>query len=95
MSVDDCIDAYLSLCSDVFKKKRGGWNFLGQAYDTWNVNGHFDSEALASGIKRITGVQLALQAQEQSGEPSTYPSKERISSFEAALLLNKDCNCKR
>jgi hypothetical protein len=47
MSVDECIDAYLSLSDDIFHKKRHRVTVKGK------VQGRFDSEELERAVKAI------------------------------------------
>ena len=47
MSVDDCIEAYLSLSDKVFQKKRGKLSLVGK------IQGRFDSAELEQAIKRV------------------------------------------
>jgi hypothetical protein len=47
MSIDECIDAYLSLSDRVFKKKRHRVTAKG------NIQGRFDSEELARAVKEV------------------------------------------
>lgn len=54
MSVEECIDAYLQLSSDVFQPKRSSFNLLGRASDALKVRGRFSSEELKKKIQEIT-----------------------------------------
>ena len=47
MSVDECIDAYMSLSDKVFQKKRLPMTVKG------NIQGRFDSEKLVRVVKEI------------------------------------------
>lgn len=47
MTVDDCIDAYVSLSDRVFRKRRHRVNIKGK------VQGRFDSDELVRAIKEI------------------------------------------
>ena len=47
MSVDDCIEAYLSLSDRIFQKKRHRVTMKG------NIQGRFDSEELARVVKEV------------------------------------------
>jgi len=47
MSINDCIDAYLSLSDRVFKKKSHRVTVRG------NIQGRFDSEELARAVKEV------------------------------------------
>jgi hypothetical protein len=47
MSIDDCIDAYLSLSDRVFKKKSHRVTVRG------HIQGRFDSEELAQAVKEV------------------------------------------
>jgi hypothetical protein len=47
MSIDDSIDAYLSLSDRVFQKKRHRVTIKG------NIQGRFDSEELARAVKEV------------------------------------------
>ena len=47
MSIDECIDAYLSLSDRIFQKKRHRVTVNGK------LQGRFDSEALAQAIKEV------------------------------------------
>lgn len=47
MSIDECIDAYLSLSDRIFQKKRHRVTIKG------NIQGRFDSEELARAIKEV------------------------------------------
>lgn len=47
MSIDECIDAYLSLSDRVFQKKQHRVTVRG------NIQGRFDSEELARAVKEI------------------------------------------
>jgi hypothetical protein len=51
MSIDDCIDAYLSLSDRVFQKKRHRLTVKG------NIQGRFDSEELARAVKEVLTAQ--------------------------------------
>ena len=54
MSIDDCIDAYLSLSDRVFQKKRHRVTTKG------SIQGRFDSEELARAVKEVV-VKQGLQ----------------------------------
>jgi hypothetical protein len=54
MSIDDCIDAYLSLSDRVFKKKAH------RATVKDNIQGRFDSEELIRAVKEVV-TKLGLQ----------------------------------
>lgn len=57
MSVDECIDAYLSIMDRVFKKKQHRVTIKGK------LQGRFDSDELAEAAKEvITGRDLAADA---------------------------------
>jgi hypothetical protein len=47
MTIDNCIDAYLSLSDRVFQKKRHRVSVKGQ------IQGRFDSEELAQAVKEV------------------------------------------
>lgn len=47
MSIDECIDAYLSLSDRIFQKKRHRVTAQG------NIQGRFDSEELARAVKEV------------------------------------------
>jgi hypothetical protein len=47
MTLDECIDAYISLSDEVFQKKRHRVTVKG------NIQGRFDSEKLANAVKRV------------------------------------------
>lgn len=47
MSIDDCIDAYLSLSDRIFQKKGHRVTLKG------NIQGRFDSEELARVVKEV------------------------------------------
>jgi hypothetical protein len=47
MTIDDCINAYLSLSDRVFQKKRHRVSVKGQ------IQGRFDSEELAQAVKEV------------------------------------------
>jgi hypothetical protein len=47
MTIDECIDAYLSLPDRIFQKKRHRVTIKG------NIQGRFDSEELARAIKEV------------------------------------------
>ena len=47
MSIDECIDAYLSLSDTIFQKKRHRVTVKGK------IQGRFDSDALKSAVKQI------------------------------------------
>lgn len=51
MSIDDCIDAYLSLSERVFQKKRHRFSGKGK------IQGRFDSEELAKAVKEVVKLQ--------------------------------------
>jgi len=51
MSVDDSIDAYLSLSDRIFQKKRHRVTVKG------NIQGRFDSEELARAVKEVVTAQ--------------------------------------
>ena len=51
MSIDECINAYLSLSDRVFQKKRHRVSIRG------NVQGRFDSEELARAVKEVVTAQ--------------------------------------
>jgi predicted acylesterase/phospholipase RssA len=51
MSIDECIDAYLSLSDRVFQKKRHRVTAKG------NIQGRFDSEELARAVKEVVTAQ--------------------------------------
>jgi hypothetical protein len=51
MSIDDCIDAYLSLSDRVFQKKKHRVTVKG------NIQGRFDSEELARAVKEVVTAQ--------------------------------------
>jgi hypothetical protein len=54
MSIDDCIDAFLSLSDRVFKKKAH------RATVKDNIQGRFDSEELVRAVKEVV-TKLGLQ----------------------------------
>jgi hypothetical protein len=47
MSIDECIDAYLSLSDRIFQKKRHRVTTKG------NIQGRFDSDELARAVKEV------------------------------------------
>ena len=47
MTIDECIDAYLSLSDRIFQKKRGPVTITG------SIQGRFDSEELAQAVKEV------------------------------------------
>ena len=47
MSIDECIDAYITLSDRIFQKKRHRVTVKG------NIQGRFDSEELAQAVKEI------------------------------------------
>lgn len=51
MSVDDCIDAYLSLSDRIFQKKGHRVTLKG------NIQGRFDSDELAQAVKEVVTAQ--------------------------------------
>ena len=51
MSINECIDAYLSLSNRVFQKKRHRVTTKG------NIQGRFDSEELARAVKEVVTAQ--------------------------------------
>ncbi|KAH8587243.1 hypothetical protein B0O99DRAFT_747744 [Bisporella sp. PMI_857] len=51
MSIDDCIDAYLSLSDRIFQKKRHCVTVKG------NIQGRFDSEELVQAVKEVVAAQ--------------------------------------
>ena len=51
MSVDECIDAYLSLSDRVFQKKRHRVTIKG------SIQGRFDSEELEQAVKEVVTAQ--------------------------------------
>lgn len=51
MSIDDCIDAYLSLSDRIFQKKRHRVTVKG------TIQGRFDSEELERAVKEIVAAQ--------------------------------------
>lgn len=51
MSIDECIDAYLSLSDRVFQKKRHRVKTKG------DIQGRFDSEELARAVKEVVTAQ--------------------------------------
>jgi hypothetical protein len=51
MTIDDCIDAYLSLSDRVFQKERHRVTVKG------NIQGRFDSEELARAVKEVVKAQ--------------------------------------
>lgn len=51
MSIDDCINAYLSLLDRVFQKKRHRVTIKG------NIQGRFDLEELARAVKEVVTAQ--------------------------------------
>jgi hypothetical protein len=51
MSIDDCIDAYLSLSDRVFQKKRHRVAIKG------NIQGRFDSDELSRTVKEVVTAQ--------------------------------------
>jgi predicted metal-dependent RNase len=65
MSIDECIDAYLSLSDRIFQKKRHRVTIKG------NIQGRFDSEELARAIKEIVtrkGLQEDALLKDVSGD---------------------------
>ncbi|PMD65959.1 FabD/lysophospholipase-like protein [Hyaloscypha bicolor E] len=66
MSIDDCIDAYLSLSDQVFEKKRHRVTVKG------NIQGRFDSEELARAVKEVVteqGLQVDALLKDVSDDP--------------------------
>ena len=53
MTLDDCLEAYLSLSERIFNPKRSKINALGKAKDFLLANGRFDSDELEIAIKEI------------------------------------------
>jgi hypothetical protein len=51
MSIDDCIESYLSLSDRIFQKKRHRVTLKG------NTQGRFDSEELARAVKEVVVAQ--------------------------------------
>jgi hypothetical protein len=51
MTIDECINAYLSLSDRVFQKKRHRVSVKGQ------IQGRFDSEELAQAVKEVIAKQ--------------------------------------
>jgi hypothetical protein len=51
MSIDECIDAYLSLSDRIFQKKRHRATIKGK------IQGRFDSEELARAVKEVVKAQ--------------------------------------
>ncbi len=51
MSIDECVDAYLSLSDRIFQKKRHRVTIKG------NVQGRFDSEELERAVKEVVTAQ--------------------------------------
>lgn len=51
MSIDDCINAYLSLSDRIFQKKRHPITVKG------SIQGSFDSEELAQAVKEVVKAQ--------------------------------------
>ena len=51
MSIDECIDAYLSLSDRIFQKKRHRVTIKG------NIQGRFDSEELERAVKEVVTAQ--------------------------------------
>ena len=51
MSIDECIDAYLSLSDRVFQKKRHRVTIKG------NIQGRFDTEELERAVKEVITAQ--------------------------------------
>ena len=47
MSIDECIDAYISLSDRIFQKKRHRVTVKG------NIQGRFDSEELARAVREV------------------------------------------
>jgi predicted metal-dependent RNase len=65
MSIDECIDAYLSLSDRIFQKKRHRVTIKG------NIQGRFDSEELARAIKEVVtrkGLQEDALLKDVSGD---------------------------
>jgi hypothetical protein len=65
MSIDECIDAYLSLSDRIFQKKRHRVTING------NIQGRFDSEELARAIKEVVtrkGLQEDALLKDVSGD---------------------------
>ena len=55
MTIDECIDAYLSLSDRVFQKKRHRVSVKG------HIQGRFDSEELAQAVKEVITRQGLLE----------------------------------
>ncbi|CAM1511788.1 Fc.00g093010.m01.CDS01 [Cosmosporella sp. VM-42] len=53
MGVDECIEKYMDLSSEVFKLKRDKRNLLGRAKDTWKAEGKYRSESLTLQFKAV------------------------------------------
>ncbi|KAI1844010.1 hypothetical protein JX266_009876 [Neoarthrinium moseri] len=51
MSVDECIDKYLSLSAEAFQRKRLKSNIAGRAKSLWKAEGAYQSDALADAFK--------------------------------------------
>ncbi len=51
MSIDECIDAYLSLSDRIFQKKRHPVTVKG------NIQGRFDAEELTRAVKEVVAAQ--------------------------------------
>jgi len=65
MTIDECIDAYLSLSDQIFQKKRHRVTIKG------NIQGRFDSEELAQAVKKIVtgkGLQEDTLLKDESGD---------------------------
>lgn len=53
MNLDECQNEYLSLSERIFKPRRHGFNYPGQAKDFLTVKGRFDCDELEATIKEI------------------------------------------
>jgi hypothetical protein len=65
MTVDDCIDAYVSLSDKVFQKTRQSFTIRG------GVQGKFDSKELEAAIKQIIVEQSVEVDAPLEGSPNT------------------------
>ena len=53
MGIDECIEKYIELSSEVLQPKRFKADFLGRGKDTWKAGGKYSSEGLARQFKSV------------------------------------------
>ncbi|KAF5546757.1 calcium-independent phospholipase A2-gamma [Fusarium napiforme] len=63
MSVDECIEKYLTLSEAAFSLKRVKSNVFGRSKDIWKASGRYQSDVLAEQFKKTTGL---LEGDEQA-----------------------------